>query len=70
MTRRRRSHFHVVLSRWLRWLRIVLDVDASRRSRASKKAWQTRKRNSEDSRAAEDLARMEAARVFGSDPTP
>ena len=42
----------------------------ARRSEGARKGWETRRRNSEDSRAAEDLARMEAARVFGSDPTP
>ncbi|MCR4338342.1 MAG: hypothetical protein NUW01_00485 [Gemmatimonadaceae bacterium] len=40
------------------------------RGEGARKGWETRRRNAEDDRVSENLARMEAARVFGSDPTP
>ena len=58
---------------WLR-LRAALGDHKARialnRSAGARKAAVTRKRNAEDTRIAEDIARNETARIFKSDPTP
>ncbi len=66
----RRSLAERVIAEFDRQLRLVTNPKARHRSEGAKRGWETRRRNAEDDRASENLARMEAARIFGSDPTP